>query len=69
MRCHICNMLLEEPVYNSDHKDYDPCPSCLVVIHDTLASFKDKAVAEDEDLPSEDPLAATGWEGQAINDN
>jgi hypothetical protein len=53
MRCHICDSSLEAPIFNSDHNDYEPCPTCMVVILDTLAGWTDKASAAEDDLPDE----------------
>lgn len=48
MRCYICNSILEDDniQYNQDHKDYDPCPSCLAVIEDIVAGYGDQAAPE-----------------------
>lgn len=49
MRCYICNRVIDEPRYNQDHKDYDPCDTCRYVIEDLVASYEDRpAVSEDE---------------------
>lgn len=49
MRCFICNRVLSEPNYNKDHEAYDPCDTCMVIIHDTIAGYRDKtSVDEDE---------------------
>lgn len=56
MRCHICNAVLTEVRPNSDHGDFDPCDSCMAVIHDTLAGFLDQPAAEEDDLGGPDPL-------------
>jgi hypothetical protein len=53
MRCYICDRVLKDPQYNQDHKSYDPCPSCLLVIEDLIAGYKDKPAAEEDDLPSD----------------
>ena len=52
MKCYICNKTLEDEDthFNTDHKDYDPCPSCLAVVEDTLAGFKDQAAPESVDF-------------------
>lgn len=55
MRCHICNAVLSEPQYNSDHEEYDPCDTCLAVIADAVGN-QDKVSAGEDDLPEEDPL-------------
>lgn len=49
MRCYICNKVIDEPTYNQDHQDYDPCDTCRVIIEDLLASY--------EDQPSDPDLA------------
>lgn len=56
MRCHICDASLEAPNYNSDHDDYEPCGTCLVVIQDTIAGFTDKPAADEDDLGGPDPV-------------
>lgn len=48
MRCYICNRVIDEPHWNSDHQDYDPCDPCRVVIEDLLASYKDQTSTPDE---------------------
>jgi hypothetical protein len=50
--------LLADPHYNSEHKDWDPCESCLTVINDLLAGFKDQPAAEEDELGAPDPI----WE-------
>jgi hypothetical protein len=54
MRCYICNSILEDPQYNLDHEDYDPCPTCLAVIEDVFG-YADQPAAGEEDLP-DDPI-------------
>ncbi len=61
MRCHICDRPLDEPRFNSDHQDYEPCDSCLFVINETLEGFKDNASAAEDDLPDEDISRVVGW--------
>lgn len=55
MRCHICDRALEEPRFNADHGDYEPCETCMVVINDTLDSYKDNVI-EDDELGYEDAM-------------
>jgi hypothetical protein len=55
MRCHICDRPLSEPRYNRDHKDYNPCDTCLTVVQDTLEGFIDKPAADEDELGI-DPL-------------
>ncbi len=57
MRCHICDRVLSEPRFNSDHKDYDPCDTCLEVVYDVLGSYRDKPAAEEDELGSPHDLA------------
>ena len=33
MRCYICDSLLSTPTWNSLHKAYEPCPTCMDIIH------------------------------------
>lgn len=42
MRCYICNKVLDAPRYNRLHKDYDPCNTCLEVIHGVFNDFPDE---------------------------
>lgn len=49
MRCYICDRVLSDPHFNSEINGYEPCDTCMAVIHDTVGSFEDRsAVAEDE---------------------
>jgi hypothetical protein len=66
MKCHICDATLEAPIFNSDHDDYEPCPTCMVVILDTLAGWNDKASAAEDDFPDEEDYFAFKL---AIDDN
>lgn len=50
MRCYICNAIIEEPQFNADHKDYEPCEHCLLIVEDTLASYEDRPSAGEDDL-------------------
>jgi hypothetical protein len=65
MRCYICNRILKEPTFNRDHIDWDPCPTCLQVVQDTLASFYDRPSADEDELQAEpDPFwdSITTWD-------
>lgn len=55
MRCYICNKILEDDhvQYNQDHKDFDPCPTCLNVIEDLIAGYGDRPAIETDDF---DPI-------------
>lgn len=39
MRCYICNAVINEPSWNKDHGDYDPCGTCQNEINEVLAQF------------------------------
>lgn len=51
MRCYICDKILEDDQvqYNEDHKDYDPCQTCLNAVEDILAGFSDLPAPDPED--------------------
>lgn len=55
MRCYICDRVLDEDhiQYNQDHRDFDPCPTCLTVIEDLIADYGDRPAVESEDI---DPI-------------
>lgn len=53
MRCYICDRIIDEPEFNSDHQDIEPCDACKAVIEDTLAGFGDLPAVPD-DAPSDD---------------
>jgi hypothetical protein len=55
MRCHICDRPLNEPKFNPEVGNYDPCDTCIEVIEDTLASYTDKPAATEDDL-GRDPI-------------
>lgn len=55
MRCYICNRVIEDPHYNQDHQDYDPCDTCKAIIDDLLASYGDQPSAPDDEVSS-DPI-------------
>jgi hypothetical protein len=41
--------VLSDPHFNVEINGYEPCDTCLAVIHDTAGSFDDRtSVAEDE---------------------
>ncbi len=58
MRCNICDRLLTEPEYNKDIEGYEPCHTCMEVIEDTIAGYHDKASADEDELGSDDDVAA-----------
>lgn len=55
MKCYICNADIDDPQFNADHEDYDPCDTCLAIIADAVGG-QDKVAAGEDDLPDEDPL-------------
>lgn len=50
MRCYICDRVIESPNYNEDHKDFEPCETCMAVISDLVEGDKDNVTAADDDL-------------------
>lgn len=74
MRCYICDRVIDEPNFNSDHEDYEPCDSCLRVIEDTLASFESRPAVAEDDLLTDDILeffyraCLPVWPGQREED-
>lgn len=54
MRCHICDRVLNEPKYNHDAREYDPCGTCIEVIEATLSGFTSKPSMSEDEFP--DPL-------------
>lgn len=51
MRCYICDAVLDKPIYNGAHGDYDPCKVCLDVIN---ALFNDEEPEGDSEENEED---------------
>lgn len=51
MKCRICNSDLPEVQFSEQHGDIEPCPTCLMVIADTVGNFVDKPSADEGDLP------------------
>lgn len=41
MRCHICNSVIDEPIWDRDHADWAPCGTCEYEIRQLLASYQD----------------------------
>jgi hypothetical protein len=58
MRCNICDSVIDEPKWNAELKGWEICDSCMVVVHDTLASYQDRPYVEEDELP-DGPLALT----------
>lgn len=42
--------MIDEPQYNSDHKDYEPCETCLTIIQELVAGY-DEDVFYDGYIP------------------
>ncbi len=59
MKCYICDATLTDPQFNSDHNDYDPCPTCLVIIDKAVGKFGLQVAADDDDF---------GWEDDDLHD-
>ena len=55
MRCYICDKALNEPSYNSDHQDYDPCDECNTIINELVDGYKDQTTADEDDFNEESP--------------
>ena len=55
MRCFICDRVIDEVQYNSDHKDYDPCETCLAVITDLVQGYDEESytVLDEYDDPDD----------------
>lgn len=49
MRCYICDSLLATPVWNSLYKAYEPCPSCMDIIHNVFEDTPEQLSLEMED--------------------
>lgn len=48
MRCHICDRQLDDPKFNRDLDEWEPCDTCLAVVADTLAGYLDTPAAEED---------------------
>ena len=44
MQCYICGHVLsgEQVSYNNEHKDWDPCPTCLIAIAEVFSDPLDE---------------------------
>lgn len=49
MRCFICDRVIDEPQYNSDHKDYEPCDTCLTIIQELVAGYDEDVFYDIDD--------------------
>jgi hypothetical protein len=47
MRCHICDVVLSEKEVkiNSEHKDFEPCTTCLDVINDVFEPLDEEEIS------------------------
>lgn len=55
MRCHICDVVLDEPKFNKDTNTYEPCGTCMAIILETAGTHVDRPYADDGDLSDERP--------------
>jgi hypothetical protein len=54
MRCHICDTVINKPVYNAQLKAFEPCTICLEIINNV---FEDPVIeAEDNSEITEDEI-------------
>lgn len=56
MKCHICDAGLNEPKFNPDIGNFEPCDTCMAVIEDTLASYLDLPAASEDEFGGPDPI-------------
>lgn len=61
MRCYICDVALSEPRFNADHEDYEPCETCIAVVHDTLDGYLDTPAAAEDDFQDDVMSDFTSW--------
>ena len=54
MRCYICDSVLSTPVWNSLYKAYEPCPTCMDIIHHVFEDTPEQPPSEDEENVPED---------------
>lgn len=64
MRCHICNKVIETPIWDRMFNDYSPCPTCQHEINEILEGYRDVASAA-EDVPWEESVSE--WDENADN--
>ena len=54
MRCHICDTVINKPVFNSQWKNWEPCTTCLEVINnvfeDPVIEAEDTSVIEPDEI-------------------
>lgn len=65
MRCYICDRALTEPVFNAEIDGYEPCDTCMAVIHDAIGNFTDKPAADEDAF--DDELLELLYEDPEIN--
>lgn len=56
MRCFICDRVIDEPNFNADHNDYEPCETCQRVIEETVGQFEARPSVDEDELGAEDIL-------------
>lgn len=50
MRCFICNAVINDPHWDSDHKDFAPCGTCQAEINELLAQYGMEDSAEETEI-------------------
>ncbi len=50
MRCYICDSVLSSPVWNSQLKAYEPCPTCMDIIHHVFEDAPEQNSPDEESL-------------------
>lgn len=58
MKCHICDSNLENPTYNRDFDDFDPCPRCLAIIADVFNDRPEDEMSDEEIEPTAEEMMA-----------
>lgn len=54
MRCYICDKVIDDPIYDENHQDYQPCEGCMAIINDLVEGDKDNVTAADDELTTTD---------------
>lgn len=50
MRCYICDSVLSAPVWNGQLKAFEPCPTCMDIIHHVFEDTPEPLSVEEESL-------------------
>lgn len=58
MRCHICDANLENPTWNRDHEEYDPCGTCLIAISEVFGDRPEDEMTDEEIEPTPEEMMA-----------